>query len=85
LIRSGEWMGEEAQPLAQQTVDLVRRQAVANLLKPLRVGAAKHTIVEGLIGDALPLQLVLGVFIAVQAQLGAIGKVGAKLDKGSIR
>ena len=48
-------MGEEVQPLAQQAVDLLGRQAVADLLKPLGIGAAEHTIVEGLIGDALSL------------------------------
>ena len=34
-----------------------------------------------MIGDALPLQLTLGVFMAVEAQLGGIGKAGAKLEK----
>jgi len=81
LIRRGERMGEEAQPLAQQAVDLVGRQAVADLLKPLRVGAAEHAIVERLIGDALSLQLTLGVFMAVETQLCIIGKVAAKLEK----
>ena len=74
-------MGEKVQPLAQQAVDLLRRQAVADLLKPLGIGAAEHTIVERLIGDALPLQLTLGVFMAVEAQLGVIGKVSTKLEK----
>jgi len=74
-------MGEEAQPLAQQAVDRLGRQAVADLLKPLGVGAAQHPIVERLIGDALPLQLTLGVFMAVEAQLGIVGKVAAKLEK----
>ena len=55
-------MGEEVQPLAQQAVDLLGRQAVADLLKPLGIGAAQHTIVERLIGDALALQLMFGVF-----------------------
>ena len=81
LIGRGERMGEKAQPLAQQAVDLLGRQAVADLLKPLGIGAAEHTIVEGLIGDALPLQLTLGVFMAVEAQLGVIGKVAAELEK----
>ena len=35
LIGRGERMGEKAQPLAQQAVDLFGRQAVADLLKPL--------------------------------------------------
>jgi hypothetical protein len=38
----------------QQAVDLLGRQAVPDLLKPLGIGAAGHTIVEGLIRDVLP-------------------------------
>src|ERR1700730_12304890 len=57
LIRGGERVGEGAPPLARQGVDRLARQAVADLAKPLGVGAAQHPIGERLIGDALPLQL----------------------------
>jgi hypothetical protein len=43
LIGGGERMGEEVPPLAQQAVDLLGRQVVADLLKPLGIGAAEHT------------------------------------------
>jgi hypothetical protein len=74
-------MEQEVQPLAQQPVDLLGRQAVADLLQPPGVGATEHAIVERLIGDALTFQLTLGVLMAVEAQRGVIRKVGAKLEK----
>ena len=43
LIGGGERMGEEVQPLAQHAVDLLGRPVVADLLKPLGIGAAEHT------------------------------------------
>ena len=53
-------------------------------MQPLGVGAGANTIVQGLIGNLFSIQLALGVFMPVQAQLGIVGKVGTELqEKGA--
>ena len=74
-------MGQQAQPLAQQGIDLLRREAVADLLQAFRVGAAQDAVVERLERNALPGELAFGVFVAVQAQLGIERKVAAELEE----
>ena len=74
-------MRQLRQPLAQQRVDLRRRQAVAELLQPLGIGAGANAVVESLEGDALLGQLPLDVFVAVDAKLGVVGEVGAELQE----
>src|SRR5258708_31502938 len=74
-------MREQTQPLAQKAVDLLRRQAIADLLHPLRLGAAEDAIVERLESDAFLGELPLGVFVAVQAELGIEREVGAELEE----
>ena len=80
-VGGGEGMRQTCQPLAQQRIDLGRRQAVAKLLQALGVGAGKDAVVQGLEGDAFLGQLPLDVFVAVDAQLGVVREVGAELQE----
>ena len=74
-------MWQQAQPFAQQAVDLLGREAVADLLQACRIGTAQNAIVERLEGDAFAGELALGVFVTVEAQLGIERKVGAELQE----
>jgi hypothetical protein len=80
-VRSGEGMRQEPQPFAQQRVDLAGRKALADRLQPLGIGASEDAVVEGFEGDALLPELALGVFVAVQAQLGIERKVAAEFEE----
>ena len=80
-VGGSERVRQAIQPLAQQPLDRFRRQAVANLLQTLGIGAVLDAIVERLKGDAFAGELPLGVFVPVQAQLGRIRKVGTELEK----
>jgi len=77
----GEGMRQTAQPLAQQSVDPGRRQAVADRLQALRIGTGLDAVVERLEGDALLGELLLGVLVAVQAELGVVWEVAAELQE----
>jgi len=48
-------------------------------LQPPRILARENPVVEGLIGDALLLELALNVLVPVQAELGVVRKVGTEL------
>ena len=80
-VRTGEWVWEQAQPLAQKAVDLLRREAVADLLQSHGGRTAEHAVVERLEFDAFLRQLPLGVLVAVQAELGIERKVAAELEE----
>src|SRR3984893_16607776 len=80
-IRPSERMRQQAQPLAQKAVDLLRREAVTDFLQLRGSGTAEHAIVERLEGDAFLRELALGVFMAVQAELGIERKVAAELEE----
>jgi len=74
-------MREAVQPLAKEGVDLLGRQPVAQRLQTLRVGARQDPVVEGLEGDPPLRQLPLHVLVAVEAELGGVGEVGAELQE----
>ena len=74
-------MRQLAQPLAQKAVDPLRREAVTDLLQSRRSGTAEQAIVERLEGDAFLRELALGVFMAVQAELGIERKIAAELEE----
>ena len=80
-VRTGERVRQKPQPFAQQCVDLGGREALADLLQALGIGAVQDAIVERLKSDALPGELALGVFVAVQAELGVERKVAAELQE----
>jgi len=74
-------MRQAAQPLAQQSVDPVRREPIAQPLHQLGVGARFDAVVEHLELDPALGQLAREVLVAVDAELGAVGKVGAELQE----
>lgn len=76
-----ERMGQPRQPLAQQPVDLLVVQSIADALQRLGVGAGQHPVVQRLELDATLAQLALGVLVAVDAQLGVVGEVRAELQE----
>jgi len=78
---AGERVRQPAQPLAQQGVDLVGAESVADGLHSGRLVDGGEPVVQGGEGDALLRGLPLGPLVAVDAQLGVVRKVGAELDE----
>jgi hypothetical protein len=74
-------MGQPAQPLPQQGVDLVRRQTVAQFLQAFGMGAGKNAVVQCREGNPFLGPLALDVFMAIDAELGGVGEVGAELQE----
>jgi hypothetical protein len=66
-ILGGKGMRQALGPLLPKGLDFGRRQAIADFLKPLRIGANANAVVERFKGDALLDQLPLDVFVAVKA------------------
>jgi hypothetical protein len=60
---------------------LHRAETVTDALQPLRLGATEDAIIEHLKCDALVRELILRIFMSVQAQLGIEWKAGAELEK----
>jgi hypothetical protein len=67
-------MRQAAQPLAQQSIDPVRRKPIAQLLHQLGVGARFYAVVERLEFNCALGQLALEVFVAVDAEFGVVGE-----------
>jgi len=65
-IRTGEGMRQSGQPFAQQGVDLVAGEVVADLLQARWIGAAQDAVVERLEGNASVGELALGILMAVK-------------------
>ena len=80
-ILGREGVRDARQPLPEQHVDLVGRESIAELLQSSGIGAAQNAIVQGLEGYPFLGQLSLDVLMAVDAQLGVVGEVGAELEK----
>jgi len=76
-----ERMGQPRQPLAQQPVDLLVVQPIADALQRLGVGTGQHAVVQRLERDAALAQLALGVLVAVDAKLGVVGEVRTELQE----
>ena len=74
-------MRQPGQPLARQRVDAPGRDLRAELLQALRVGATEDAVVERLEGDAFLGELALDVLVAVDAELGVIGKARKDLRR----
>src|SRR5262245_22160322 len=66
-IFGAERMGQPCQPFAEQSLDLVSREAVAKLLEPSRVHAGKDAVIQSLEGDSLLGQLSLDILMTVDA------------------
>src|SRR5215475_4520198 len=74
-------MWQSAQPLAQQPLDLLRREPIGQPLKQSGVCTRFDAVVEGLERNPPLGKLAFQVLMAVDAQLGVVGKVRAELQK----
>jgi hypothetical protein len=74
-------LGQDPQPLAQQRLDVLGPEAVADLLEPLHVVDRSEPVVQR--GEADPglRGLALGPLVGVDTQLGGIGEVGGDLEE----
>ena len=80
-VRRGERMRQPAQPLAQQRVDLRRAEPVADRLDRGRVVDSGEPVVQRGRTRCLLGGLAFGPLVAVDAQLGVVGEVGAELEE----
>ena len=74
-------MRQPGQPLAQQRVDLLRPELVADPLQRGGIADRGEAVIQRLEPDAGFGCLTLRPVVAVDAQLGVIGKVGAELEE----
>ena len=74
-------MGQAAEPLAHDGVDLRRIQGVGDALHARGVGARPDAVVERFVGNAALGELPFEPLVPVQTDLHGIGKVGAELDE----
>src|SRR5271154_5549023 len=74
-------MGQLAQPLAKEALDFRRAELIADLLGARDVCAPGDSVVERRKGDSFLFQLALEVFMPVDAKLGGVREVGAKLEE----
>jgi hypothetical protein len=80
-VGGGERVWQPGQPFAQQRVDLPWSQPVTDPLQGSRVADRGEAVVQCLEPDAGPGGLPLGPVVAVDAQLGVVGEVGAELQE----
>src|SRR5438876_2906764 len=80
-IGGGEGMGEAAEPLAHEGVDLGGREPIRDRLRPARVGAGEEAVVERLEGDAGAGELAFQVLVSVEAERGRVGEVRGELEE----
>src|SRR5215218_3035603 len=81
LVLGRERVGQDRQPFAQQRVDVFRAEAVADRLDSGHVLAGGEPVVQRLEPDAGLRGLAFGPLVAVDAQLGGVGEVGAELEE----
>ena len=79
LLLHRERTRETALPLPEEFVDSLRSQAVGQLLHPSWVIALQDPVGQFLVANAFLGELSFEVFMAVEAQLGAVREVGAVL------
>ena len=80
-VGRAERVRQDGQPLAQQGVDLLGSESVADGLQRHRILDRGEPVVECLERDAGLGGLAFGPFVPVEAQLGVIREVGAELHK----
>jgi hypothetical protein len=79
--RSGVGVRQQTEPLAQERIDLLRTESVADGLQPSRFVATQHTVVQCLESDVLFRQLLFGILMPVDTQLGRVREVAAEFQK----
>ena len=80
-IGGGERVRQDGQPLTQQRVDLAGPELVADRLHRRRVVDSGEPVVQGGEPDPRLRGLAFGPLVAVEAQLGVVGEVGAELQE----
>jgi hypothetical protein len=73
-VPGGEGVGQAAEPLAEEGVNLLGTETLADPLGGRQIGAAQEAVVEGFEGDAAFGQLAFQLLMAVEAELGRIGE-----------
>ena len=79
-VREREGVRQPRQPLAQQGLDALRRDLVADSLRGRGVCAAAEAVVERIEPDPAPEQLALDALVAVQAQARSEREEGAEIE-----
>jgi len=74
-------VGQQLEPFAEEPLDFLLVEAVGDGLGCGGVGAGQQAVVESLESNAAFGQLALEVFMAVDAELAAVGKVGTELEE----
>src|SRR5579859_7143577 len=74
-------MRQARQPLAQEGINFIGAQAIADGLGFFEVSAGKQSVVQGFKSDAPLGQLALEILMTIDAELGGIGEIGAELDE----
>src|SRR5690349_15134449 len=74
-------MRQFAQPFAKERFDLLRGESLADPLRGRKIGAGEQPVIRRFKSDAFLPQLALEILMAVETELGRVGKVGAKLDE----
>ena len=74
-------MRQLAEPFPQQPIDLLPRQAVAQSLHSLGVVARQDPVNQRLVADSAVRQLLLHIFVTVQAEFGVVREVRAEFQE----
>src|SRR6266478_633091 len=72
---------QPSRPAVEEGLQMLRAEPVADFLKPVGLAARQKTVVETLEGKPVVAHLLLGPFVAVEAELDGIGQVAAHLDE----
>jgi hypothetical protein len=80
-VGGGERVRQDRQPLAQQPIDLLGPEPVADRLYRGGVGAGGEPVVQCGVPDPGLGGLAFGPLVPVEAQLGVVGEVGAELEE----
>ena len=74
-------MWQACKPFIDKPSDVDSRKVVANALEKDRILARQKAVVQTLIGNAPLVELTLGILMTIDAQLGRVREVRAKLEK----
>src|SRR2546426_1015233 len=80
-VGRGERMRQPAQPAAEESVDILGAEIVADLLQRNRVVAGEEAVLQFLVADPLALELTLGPLVAVDPDADAERSVRGELDE----
>ena len=75
-----EWMRQAGELFAEHRIDFFAIERITEFLQARGVLAGQYAIVQGFKANAFLGQLALDPFMAVNAELNGMGKVGTKFD-----